>query len=254
MELRILGCHGGIGGRRRTTSLLLDGSILIDAGSGVGDLTLAEMAQLRHVFITHSHLDHIHALPLLIDSVFDRIERPLRVYASTATLQALRLHIFNWMIWPDFTVLPDRDNPVLEFVPIQSGVPVVAGECLIEAIDVNHTVPAVAYLVQTPSSYFCFSGDTTTNDTLWARLNQLERLDMLVVEAAFSNDERELCRAARHYCPDLLAADLLKLRHQPELWLSHAKPGEEAQIYRECASQIRDRVINHLSGGEMFEI
>ena len=52
MRLRVLGCSGGIGGtQNRTTSLLLDQDILIDAGTGVGDLSLAELALVDHIFV-----------------------------------------------------------------------------------------------------------------------------------------------------------------------------------------------------------
>ena len=80
MKLRVLGCGGGIGGSFvHTTALLVDHDILIDAGTGLTTLTLAEMAQIEHVFITHSHLDHLAALPLMIDSVADVRDRPVTV-------------------------------------------------------------------------------------------------------------------------------------------------------------------------------
>ena len=69
MRVRILGCSGAIARDCRTTAFLLDHDLLIDAGTGVGDLSLEEMAQVQHVLLTHSHLDHIAALPLLIASV-----------------------------------------------------------------------------------------------------------------------------------------------------------------------------------------
>ncbi len=106
MQIRILGCSGGISGELRTTSLLVDDDILIDAGTGVGDMTLAEMAGIRHIFVTHSHLDHIAGIPLMVDSIFSQISEPVVIHASAATIAALRNHIFNWTIWPDFTVLP----------------------------------------------------------------------------------------------------------------------------------------------------
>ena len=46
MQIRILGCSGGIGPGLRTTSLLVDGTLLIDAGTGVGDLPAAELAAI----------------------------------------------------------------------------------------------------------------------------------------------------------------------------------------------------------------
>lgn len=254
MDLRVLGCSGGIGAGRKTTSFLVDGTTLIDAGSGVGSLTLDEMARVKHIFLTHSHLDHVHAIPLLVDSIFDRIDEPIVVHALPETLSALQSHIFNWVIWPDFTRLPHPESPVLALEPLLPGERYTVGENVFEMIPVHHIVPTVGYLVTSPTATFAFSGDTTTNDSLWAALNAQPRLDMLVVEAAFSNKEEELCHVSRHYCPKLLAADLLKLKHDPQICLSHAKPGEEEHIYQECRELITGRQLMHLSGGEHFTL
>ena len=39
------------------------------------------------------------------------------MHALPETLTALRQHIFNGVIWPDFTRLPSAEHPVLEFLP-----------------------------------------------------------------------------------------------------------------------------------------
>ena len=103
MRLRILGCSGGIGGSLRTTSMLLDNDILIDAGTGVGDLSIEELSRIDHVFLTHSHLDHVTSIPFLVDSVGWMRDKPLTVYAIEPTLEIIRQHLFNWKLWPDFT-------------------------------------------------------------------------------------------------------------------------------------------------------
>jgi phosphoribosyl 1,2-cyclic phosphodiesterase len=69
MKLKVLGCSGGIGGKLRTTSMLIDDDVLIDAGTGVGDLSIPELAAIDHVFVTHSHMDHIGSIPFLVDTV-----------------------------------------------------------------------------------------------------------------------------------------------------------------------------------------
>src|SRR5688572_32455564 len=116
MRLRVLGCSGGIGGRHlRTTSFLLDSDILIDAGTGVGDLTLAELSQIDHIFITHSHLDHVASIPFLVDTVGGMRSKPLSVYATRATTEILKNHLFNWAIWPDFTEIPTPEAPFLRY-------------------------------------------------------------------------------------------------------------------------------------------
>jgi ribonuclease BN (tRNA processing enzyme) len=53
MKVRVLGCSGAIAKECRTTSFLIDEDVLIDAGTGVGDLSLAEMRKVDHVYLTH---------------------------------------------------------------------------------------------------------------------------------------------------------------------------------------------------------
>jgi len=254
MKLRILGCSGGIGAGLRTTSLLIDDDILIDAGSGVGDLSHEEMSRIRHIFLTHSHLDHVAFIPLLVDSIFERIQKPIMVHALPETIEALRTHIFNWTIWPDFSVLPTPDKGVLAFTEMHAGDVVVIKGRQIELIPVAHIVPAAGYRVQSRSGSFAFSGDTSTNDSLWDVLNAHPALDLLIVETAFTNREKKLAALAKHYCPSSLAADLAKLKHKPKVYLTHLKPGEEMAVLSEVKVAIQYLQIKNLTGGEVFDI
>ncbi len=254
MKLRVLGCSGGIGAGLRTTSLLIDDDILIDAGSGVGDLSHEEMSRIRHIFLTHSHLDHIAYIPLLVDSIFERIQNPVIVHALPETIEALKKHIFNWTIWPDFSVLPTPEKGVLRFTEMNAGdVTRIKGR-QIELIPVAHIVPAAAYRVQFGAGSFAFSGDTSTNDSFWDVLNAHDSLDLLIVETAFTNREKRLAELAKHYCPSSLAADLAKLKHKPKVYLTHLKPGEEMAILSEVKVAIQYLQIKTLTGGEVFKI
>jgi len=124
MKLRILGCSGGIGGDLRTTSMLLDHDTLIDAGTGVGDLSVNELAQIDHIFVTHSHMDHVTSIPFIADTVGWLRDRPISVHATSETISILKEHLFNWRLWPDFTQIPDAHHPVLRYVPLALGDPV----------------------------------------------------------------------------------------------------------------------------------
>src|SRR3989344_716585 len=101
MKVRVLGCYGAIAKDCRTTSFLIDDSILIDAGPGVGDLTLEQMRRIDHVFLTHSHLDHIAALPLMLDAVSSLRNTHVQVHPLPATLDDLHQHDFNNSKWHD---------------------------------------------------------------------------------------------------------------------------------------------------------
>lgn len=254
MEIRVLGCSGGVGVHLRTTTIMIDQDVLIDAGTGVGDLSMDEMSAIRHIFLTHSHLDHIACVPLLVDTLFDRLHTPITVHAQKATLDALQNHIFNNIIWPDFTRLPTAEKPVLRFELLQPGGVVRLGDRHIESIQVNHTVPGVGYRVESSNGVFAFSGDTTTNDSFWAALNAKSNLDILMVEAAFPNEEIELCRRSCHYCPSLLASDLVKLKHPAKVYISHNKPGAERKIFDQCQQAIHSHDIFPLISNSRFTL
>ncbi len=255
MRLKVLGCSGGIGDALRTTSLLVDDDILIDCGTGVGDLALGEMANLRHLFITHTHLDHIACLPLLVDTLFtDLQEHPLVVHAQAESMAVIQQHIFNWQIWPDFFELPEKDRPVVQFEEMHPGQTVEVDGRTVEMIRVNHAVPAVGYIVEDATSTMGFSGDTATNDALWDALNRREQLDLLIVECAFGDHDRELARLAKHYCPATLAEDLVKLRHRPPICLTHFKPGDEELIFNQLAKALPEHDLHPLTSGEVFQL
>jgi len=253
MKLRILGCSGGIGGNARTTSMLLDHDVLIDAGTGVGDLSLSELSLIDHVFITHSHLDHIACIPLLMDSVGFMRDQPLTVHATEATLEIIRAHVFNWKIWPDFTQIPNAQRPFLRYHAIQLGQAVELGARRITALPANHVVPAVGFQIDSGAGSLVFSGDTTTNDALWEVINRIGNLRYLIVESAFSNAEQKLAELSKHFCPTMLAEDLLKLKLDPEIYITHLKPGEVDLIMQEIAECVHVFAPKMLQNGQVFE-
>jgi ribonuclease BN (tRNA processing enzyme) len=237
MKLRVLGCSGGIGGDLRTTSFLLDHDVSIDAGTGVGELSLAELIRIDHVFVTHSHLDHITSIPFMVDSVGFMRDRPLTVYASEETLDIFKQHIFNWKIWPDFCKIPNDRQPYMRYQPMELGKTVDLNGRKITSIPANHVVPAVGYHLDSGKASLVFSGDTTTNDALWEVVNKIENLRYLIIETAFPNREEDLAVLSKHLCPSMLAAELVKFkRHEAEIFITHLKPGELELTMQEIES------------------
>ncbi len=255
MRIRVLGCSGGIGAGSRTSALLVDDDVLIDAGTGIGDLQLDEIASIRHVFLTHAHLDHIAGLPMLVDSVFaEDFDKPLTVYAREETLRAIQDHLFNDVIWPNFAKLPSAERPMLRYQVCSPGDTVTIEHRNFYAVDVMHTVPTLGYTVQNSGGVFAVSGDTKTNETLWPVLNACNDLRVLVIEVSFPDEMEQLANDAGHYCPSTLAKDLERLQHEPEIWLTGMKPGEEDRILEQVLSAAPDKNIQMLSRGTVLKV
>jgi ribonuclease BN (tRNA processing enzyme) len=248
MKLRILGCSGGIGGDLRTTSMLLDHDILIDAGTGAGDLSIDELSRIDHVFVTHSHLDHVTSIPFMVDSVGWMRDKPIIVHAIEPTLEILRQHLFNWKLWPDFTQIPDAQKPFLRYEAVTLGKTFDLNGRKLTPLPANHVVPAVGYQIDSGRASLVFTGDTTTNDRFWVEVNKIENLRYLIIETAFCNRERELAIASKHLCPSMLADELAKLKRKAEVYITHLKPGEvelTMQEILECAGAHNPRMLEN---------
>jgi ribonuclease BN (tRNA processing enzyme) len=238
----------------RTTSMLVDQDILIDAGTGVGDLSVDELTRIDHVFLTHSHLDHIACLPFIPDTVGDIRDKPLTVYATQETLEILKAHIFNWKVWPDFCEIPDKEKPFMQFRRISVGEPVCIDGRSITALPAKHTVPAVAYQLDSGSASLVFSGDTTSCDELWEAVNGIANLRYLIIETAFSDKEKSLAVLSKHLCPSLLAAELQKLKTKPQIFLTHLKPGHVDVILNEVDQLLGAHAPGVLRTNQILEL
>ncbi len=263
MKVRVLGCSGAIAKDCRTTSFLIDGDVLIDAGTGVGDLTLEEMRGIDQVFLTHSHLDHVAALPLMVDSVAARRTSPLKIHALAGTIAALRAHIFNDVIWPDFSRIPTPEAPFITFHEIKTGQALQLTGKLIEVLPAVHTVPAVGYAITAGTGCWVFTGDTERNPAFWSRVNELN-VAMLVIETAFSNREKELAKLSLHLSPVVLANELDQIAKDKTypIYITHTKPAETSLIMAEIQkfdeTSIGGPNVTHdirwLRAGQEFEL
>jgi ribonuclease BN (tRNA processing enzyme) len=259
MRIRVLGCSGSIAAGSRTTAFLVDEDILIDAGTGVGDLTLDELVGVDHILISHSHLDHVLAIGLLADSVARRrVGRPpIVVHALAATIDALRAHLFNGVIWPDFTRLPSPEAPLLRFASFDTGeILALGGGRRVEVLPAQHTVPAVGFALLPrveSGGAWVFTGDTGPNPALWRRL-QTMNVAHLVIETAFGDDEQHLANVSAHLCPRLLAHELAQLSGKVDVSITHIKPGEVDSVMAQIQA-LRDRhTIRALAAGQIFAV
>jgi ribonuclease BN (tRNA processing enzyme) len=253
MRLTVLGCSGGFGAGLRTTALLVDHDVLIDAGTGVGDLSVAQLARIDHVFVSHSHLDHICSIPFLADTVGALRGKPLVVHAPEETIDALRRHLFNGVLWPDFTRLPAPEAPYLRLEAVAPGQPISLDGRRFAALPASHAVPAVGYWLDSGAASLVYTGDTGPNPALWEAVNAIANLEHLIIETAFCDREVALALLARHLCPRLLARELAQLTRPAHVHITHLKPADSDITMREIAQVAGQYHPQRLRHGQVID-
>ena len=254
MQVKVLGCSGGISGTMRTTALLVDDDVLIDAGTGVGDLSLEAMLKIDHIFVTHTHIDHIGFIPLLLDTVMGLRTLPVTVHATHEVITILKQHIFNWLIWPNFNQIPDPASPFLIYNEIKIGQKLQIKQKAITALPANHVVPAVGYQIDSGAHSLVFTGDTAGGEDFWRAVNTIKNLKYLIIETAFSNAEAHLAKLSKHLCPATLAQELTQLVAQPQVFITHLKPGEDVTIMQEIAANPSTKHCLALQNNQIMEL
>jgi ribonuclease BN (tRNA processing enzyme) len=252
MKLRVLGSAGAEFPNFRPPAFLIDDQLLLDAGTIGSVLTEEEQWGLRNIFITHSHLDHIRAIPALADNIIIKnLRHSVTVFSIPEVISALRNHMFNNIIWPDFTLLPTPESPVLLFETIDSGIEYNVAEYRIRAIPVNHTVPTVGYRVCKGPTTLVYTGDTGPTEEIWRYVNGI---DALIVEVSFPNDMEPLALLTQHLTCSLLRVELAKIERLPKrIFITHPKP----QYYDTIRAEIEClglKEIELLHDGAVFEL
>ena len=253
MRVAVLGCSGGIGGASRTTALQVDDDVLIDCGTGVGDLALEQLTRIDHVFLTHGHLDHVALLPMLADAGVGRRSVPLTAYALPETIATLKDCLFNGRIWPDYTAQPSAAHPYLRLQPVMVGTPVVLGTRSFTPLPVRHAVPAVGYQLDSGAVSLVFSGDTTYSEGFWDAVNGIANLRHLIVETTFLNDNATGCERSGHTNARLLAQGLARLTRPVVLHITHMEPGREEETWSEVLEVAGSHRPLRLQRGQVIE-
>jgi ribonuclease BN (tRNA processing enzyme) len=236
MKLRALGCFGGNLKGRHLTCFLLNDTVALDAGSITETLTFEEQTRVRHVVISHSHLDHNGSLPFLVDNVFGLHDGPVVVYSIPAVVDALRRFMFNDELWPDFTRLPSQQFPTLRFQEVQEERPFVIEELTFIPVRVNHITPTVGFVIDDGKSAIIYTGDTGPTARVWEVANRTPNLRAIITEASFPNEKEELANQSGHMTPEMLGRELAKLNRRVKILVSHVKPRWRSRISRELSA------------------
>jgi cAMP phosphodiesterase len=237
MELRVIGCHGGETPRHRTSAFVVNERLAVDAGSLTSGLDLKSQFRLNACIVSHAHLDHIRDLATIADNRCQAECEPLLVAGTKQTIAILKKHFFNNLLWPDFSVIPDKTRPTIQFVELKPEKTVDIAGYKVRSVLVSHTIESSGFIIEGPDATIAYSGDTGPTDRLWELLNKEPNLKALLLEVSFPNREQRVATLSGHHTPRTLIKDLKKYKKPQDLptLLYHIKPVFQSEVEQECA-------------------
>jgi cAMP phosphodiesterase len=235
------------------TSFLVNDELAVDAGALPLALNRACQLSIHHIFITHAHLDHMAGLPLMLDNIFTDMNKTILVYAIEETIQALHQHIFNNIIWPDFTSFKNSHNVNLQFQVITPKQTIKIGNLEVTAVSVNHTVPTVGLIIKEGESAVAISGDTGSTNDLWLIARDLPELKAAFIECSYPNKLSDLANSYGHLSPNLLLEEYKKISRDIQAFAYHLKPAHAEEILKDLA-KLEEKNIVVAEPGKNYEI
>jgi ribonuclease BN (tRNA processing enzyme) len=248
MKIEILGCSGSVMRGFNTTSILLNRNTLIDAGSVSSVLSEDAICSIRHILITHPHIDHIKELPFVLDTLFSSSALGVVIWASRQTLEALTRNVFNGMIWPEIRDL----NAHKDFITLREVPPgeFVIGGLRITGHPVDHIPGSLCYEVSEGGSTVLFSGDTGFDQRLFdLALSLGEGLKAFFVDVSFPDRMEEIALLSHHLTPLLLKQGIDgRIAPTSRVIAYHIKPKYLDEVVAELPPNVA-----YIVGGEVFE-
>jgi ribonuclease BN (tRNA processing enzyme) len=215
------------------TTYVINGTIAIDAGSIGLNGSIEEMAKIKHIFLTHSHLDHVASLPPFLDAVYDGSGDCVIIHANAHCLDVLRTDVFNNRLYPDFLKISTFRPPYLKLNELKSGVPIEVGGLRITPVEVHHVVPTYGFVVEDDHSAVVFPSDTGPTEEIWKVANQCAHLKAVFLECTFPSSMAWLADLARHLTPELYASEIKKLNKPVGCITVHMHPRHRPLVVEE---------------------
>ena len=250
MEITVLGAHKLESRETRHTCFLVDNVLALDAGSLATALSISEQAQVQAVLLTHCHFDHIRDLPTLGLATLDQ-PGSIDVYSLPETLEAIRQHLLNWELYPDFTEPLNERSPKYRFHPIQPGISFRVLDYQVKPIWVPHPAPCTGFIVNSDDGgCFAYTGDN--GGSISAFLQDPMCPQLLFVDVSFPNRLTGLAQHTGHLTPCMLRKDLLNVLRKnfcpPRIVAVHFSPEYEEEVVGELNALAEELEIDLTPG------
>lgn len=252
MKIQVLGGHGGLAKGFETTSILIDDKLLIDAGAVAATLTIDQQTKIDNILISHCHLDHIKDLAFICDNCFGLRQKPFQVHTHETVNKIIKAHLLNDIVWPDFTVLPNKTNPTMVINSVKAEQMLELGEYRVTPVHVNHAHDAMGFIIEKGDSAVLFTLDTGPTDRIWELANKTKNLKAIFTEISFPNELQKVAELSNHHTPVSMTREIPKMPKNIPIILSHLKPNYRQDILKQIREMGEDRISVLEKDGEVF--
>lgn len=235
MQVKIIGAHGGVTRNYHATSILIDETLLIDAGSAA-QLDIVDQLKIDHILISHAHLDHTKDLGFICDNCFGLKNKPFEVYTHKTVSNAIKDHLFNDTIWPNFSKIPNIEKPTMRFNEIEAEKELKLGEYTVTPVHVNHPGDALGYIIEKDDVAIVFTLDTRATDRIWELAHKKKNLKAIFTEVSFPNKLQVVADISDHHTPSTILEELKKMPPNIPVYLGHLKPNYQEELIQEITA------------------
>ena len=245
MKIRVLGAHGsdllvkGVTGSTncRSVGFLVNDELIVDAGTLASALTIEEQRRVKHILLSHTHLDHVKEIPPLVDNLFELVDHQVVVSSVSSVVEGLQKHIFNDLVFPNFFHIQASNHAILRSQSLELKVEtILSGGISVIPVLVNHTVETVGFVIRDETAAWIYSGDTYYTEEIWEIAARTPNLKGVFIEVSFPDSMIDMARQSKHLTPMLLAQEYRKIGNPDlPLFVYHMKPIVRDQIMKEIA-------------------